>query len=233
MKLCIDSGNTRLKWGLHHEGKWLESGVLPHVELARLSQVLPTHRISDGVIGCNVAGVAKAKQIEAALSMPVRWISAERQCCGVTNGYQDASRLGADRWAALIAAYALDRQATLVVLAGTATTVDLLNADGIHQGGLIVPGLAMMLKSLAIGTAGLPASRGNYQVKPTNTGDAIASGAIHATIGAIQRMHGQLPCGAVCLLSGGAAEFLRPHLEMPIRCVDNLVLEGLAHIAAG
>lgn len=233
MKLCIDSGNTRLKWALHEAGKWVRAGVLPHAELKRLRQVLPKQGVSDGVIGCNVAGAAKGKQIEAALSMPVRWVSAERRRCGVTNAYQDEARLGADRWAALIGAHALCPQTALVVLAGTATTIDLLNADGVHQGGLILPGLTMMLESLATGTAGLPASRGNYQAQPTNTEDALASGAIHATLGAIQRMYAQLPPGAICLLSGGAAEFLHPHLEMPIQCIDNLVLEGLACIAAG
>jgi type III pantothenate kinase len=63
---------------------------------------------------------------------------------------------------------------------------------------------------------------------PTNTDDAIVSGAIHATLGAIARMHATLGKEALCLLSGGAAGELAPQLELPQRQVDNLVLEGLA-----
>jgi type III pantothenate kinase len=123
-----------------------------------------------------------------------------------------------------------------VVMAGTATTIDVLDAAGHFRGGLILPGLDLMRKSLARNTAGLPEARGAYRDLPTNTDDAIVSGALHATLGAIERMAEQVcrPASAdfCVLLSGGAADMLAPHLDLPLQRVDNLVLEGLARVAA-
>jgi type III pantothenate kinase len=113
-------------------------------------------------------------------------------------------------------------------MAGTATTIDALDGDGLFHGGLILPGLNLMRSSLATNTADLPHAAGRYQPQPRNTDDAIVSGAIHATLGAIERMHAALNKEAVCLLSGGAAAELVAHLTLPCRRVDNLVLEGLA-----
>jgi len=85
-----------------------------------------------------------------------------------------------------------------------------------------------MRTALARNTADLPHAAGRYQSIPANTDDAIVSGAIHATLGAIARMQAALGQDALCLLSGGAAGELAQHLELPLRQVDNLVLEGLA-----
>jgi type III pantothenate kinase len=102
---------------------------------------------------------------------------------------------------------------------------------------LILPGLALMRSSLARNTAGLPEAHGTYRDAPTNTDDAIESGALHATLGAIERMADLLRRPARAdfrvVLSGGAADQLAPHLELPLLRVDNLVLEGLARAAAG
>ena len=233
MILCLDSGNSRLKWGLRKDGDWLASGALPHAEMARFAEQLPADCAPQRVIGCNVAGIERAGPIEAALGLTIDWITAKDAQCGVVNGYETPSSLGADRWAALIGARAMQRGAALVVLAGTATTVDVLDATGRHQGGLILPGVNLMKSALATGTAQLPLARGEYRRLPRNTHDAIVSGAIQATLGAIQRMYAVLPSGqeAVCLLAGGAADSLEGHLEIPCRRIDNLVLEGLACIA--
>ncbi|MFY9328797.1 MAG: type III pantothenate kinase [Georgfuchsia sp.] len=235
MILCLDCGNSRLKWGLHNDGGWLASGALLHAEIARLAEQLPVDCMPQDVLGCNVAGIARAGQIEAALCRPVNWITAKDVQCGVINGYDTPASFGADRWAALIGAHALHSGPALVVLAGTATTIDVLDADGRHQGGLILPGINLMASLLATGTAGLPQACGDYRLLPCNTHDAIISGAIQATLGAIERMFRAIPSGTntVCLLSGGAAEALQAHLGMPCRRIDHLVMEGLVCIAAG
>ena len=85
-----------------------------------------------------------------------------------------------------------------------------------------------MRAALARNTADLPHAAGHYRAQPTNTDDAIVSGAIHATLGAIERIHATLGEDALCLLSGGAAQELAPQLDLPFRLIDNLVLEGLA-----
>lgn len=233
MILCLDAGNTRLKWGLRDGSAWRAQGVLDHAATAELAAQLtvPPQRI----LACNVAGAAVAAGIAAlaaALAVPLDWFRSTSNACGVTNGYAQPQQLGADRWAALIGARSLHAGAALVVMAGTATTLDVLDANGRFHGGLILPGLDLMCTALARNTAGLPAARGTYRDIPTNTDDAIASGALHATLGAIERMaHRAAGADFLCLLSGGAAAVLAPHLALALRRIDNLVLEGLARAA--
>jgi type III pantothenate kinase len=152
----------------------------------------------------------------------------------VRNGYREHSTLGADRWAALIAARHLVAGAALAVMAGTAPTIDALTQDGQFLGGLILPGFDLMAESLARGTAGLPRTPGGFALFPQSTADAIASGAIQALCGAVERMQRALAARGAepqILLSGGAAETLYAHLGRPARIVPNLVLEGLRVIA--
>ncbi|WIM05152.1 MAG: type III pantothenate kinase [Candidatus Nitricoxidivorans perseverans] len=227
MILCIDCGNTRLKWGLREGGAWLAQGALPLAEAESLDEVLP--RRPSRAIACNVAGPAVAQAVVLAadrLGAPLDWIHAHAEQCGVRNGYEHPQQLGADRWAALIGARAAHDGPAVIVMCGTATTIDVLDADGRHRGGLILPGLDMMRASLAAGTADLSMAAGQWRDLPTNTLDAIATGCINATVGAIERM----PPGFV-LLSGGAAAAISPHLTLPHRLVENLVLEGLARVA--
>jgi len=228
--LCIDSGNTRLKWGLRNGAVWVGQGVLSLSQLDQLA--VPAPRI----VACNVAGDRARRAIEtlaAGLGASLEWVRVQAELLGVRNRYEHPEQLGADRWAALIGARGLHAAPALVVMSGTATTVDVLDSNGVFQGGLILPGLATMRESLAAGTADLPAAAGDYRDLPRNTFDAIASGCINATVGAIERMFRVVADqpDALCLFSGGAASHLADHLTIPHRMVDNLVLEGLARIA--
>lgn len=256
--LCLDAGNTRLKWGLWESaqaihaprstgGRWLAQGAVAHQQLDNLAgdltAALPAR--PDCLLACNVAGPHSAAQIEAVaarLGVPLHRFSSSAFACGVSNGYAQPAQLGADRWAALIAARSRHTGPALVVMAGTATTIDTLDASGRFCGGLILPGLAMMTRALAKNTAALPDAHGRFVALPTNTDDAIASGVLQATLGAIERMARPLcpPChlcrpasADFCvLLSGGAAGQLAPHLDGPLQQIDNLVLEGLVCFAA-
>lgn len=237
MILCLDAGNTRLKWGARDGATWRAWGACVHADCVGLVAGLPEG--IEHIIACNVAGGEVAQRIEvlaAMLGVPLEWFRSSASCCSVTNGYDNPAQLGTDRWAALIGARGMHAGDALVVMAGTATTIDMLDADSRFRGGLILPGLDLMRQSLARNTAGLPEARGTYSDMPTNTDDAIVSGALHATLGAIERMAEQAcrPASAdfCVLLSGGGAEALAPHLDLPLRRVDNLVLEGLARVAA-
>lgn len=230
--LCIDAGNTRVKWGLREAGVWREQGAGTLAEIAAMSVA------AERIVACNVGGVSPRLTFEALaarLQAPIEWVRAQPEQCGVKNGYDHPDQLGADRWAALIGARAMHRGDCLVVMCGTATTIDLLRADGRFEGGLILPGIDLMRDALAGATADLPAAAGSYADKPRNTFDAIASGAVQATAGAIERMFRQLDPARdpLCLISGGAAGGVSPRLTFPHRVVDNLVLEGLATIANG
>jgi type III pantothenate kinase len=233
MMLCLDAGNTRLKYGLHDGTAWRVQGAVGYAEFDQLALRLPA--APGRIIACNVAGPAVAAQIEhfsAQLARPLTWFASGAEYGGVTNGYTQPTQLGADRWAALIGARALQPGAVLVVLAGTATTIDLLDEHGVFRGGLILPGLALMRQALARNTAALPGAGGHFSMLPINTADAIVSGALEATLGAIERMARRLvSADFCCLLSGGAAGELLPCFNLPVRTIDHLVLEGLLRAA--
>lgn len=187
----------------------------------------------DRIVVVNVAGHAARRQLDGILPHQgaTTWVAAKRHECGVTNGYGKPAQLGADRWAALIGAWSMFRGPCLVVAAGTATTVDVLRGDGTFAGGMILPGLELMKRSLAQNTAGLPMARGRFSAAPRNTADAIESGCLLAQTGAIERTFATMEPGATCVLAGGAAPRIAPHLSIPVRLVDNLVLEGLVRMA--
>lgn len=231
--LTLDAGNTRLKWGVEQGGRWLAQDALPLQDIVTLRERLPL--APDLAVIANVAGdeVAQALQgIALALTLPVCWVTAQRHQCGVGNTYEDPVQLGADRWAALIGAWHLHPGPSLVINAGTATTVDVLDANGVFLGGLILPGLELMRTSLARNTAKLKYPPGSVRELPRNTADAIASGCLQAQLGAVTRMYRQLGIDSVaqCLISGGAGQALYEHLDLPRRLIPNLVLEGLACI---
>jgi type III pantothenate kinase len=238
MLLLIDAGNTRVKWALARDdaaaGEWLASGASLHAELAGLSSHWQ-HAQPTRALLCNVAGADIAAQLEVLLAdagvarEAVRWFHSQAACAGVSNGYRDPSQLGSDRFASLIGArQRFASQALLVITAGTATTVDALDAAGHFIGGMILPGLGTMARSLALNTAQLPDIHDAtlQQLFADNTHDAIISGCLHAQVGAITQALQQLP-DARCLLSGGAAPYIAPHLPFSVEQIDNLVLHGL------
>ncbi len=231
MILCLDAGNTRLKWGLFDtELKQLVGGALAYGELETLS--LPPAQLA---VLANVAGPEVGSRIEAllgCLGIPLCLAASNTSQCGVTSAYDNPSQLGVDRWAALIGARGRHQGACLVVMAGTATTVDSLDANGVFCGGLILPGLDLMRASLVKNTAQLGAEAGEFRPLPTNTADAIMSGCLNAQVGAIERQFAAIAHvpGALCLLGGGAAPALESLLAIPFRRADSLVLEGLARM---
>lgn len=231
MILCLDCGNTRIKWALRAHGGWIAQGAVPTQVPAQLMDALAAYDEPVQIVASNVAGADVKAALDGALPIPIQWNVAQAEQCGVRNGYEVPQQLGADRWAALIGARALHRGPCLVVSAGTATTVDVLDAAGNFQGGLILPGLDLMRTALAGNTAQLPADAGVFVDLPRKTVDAIASGALNATLGAIERMFRPLAADGLCLLTGGAATRLLPHLSLPVRHEPLLVLEGLAQVA--
>lgn len=234
MMLLIDAGNSRIKWRLVGENV-LVSGACTHDAPNELAVCAETPSITR-VLGCNVAGAVKGEALASVIArrgLSVEWISSGAQRCGIQNMYAHPARLGADRWAALIGARGYHRNRdVLVVMAGTATTLDILSADGRFTGGHILPGLELMRQALNHGTAQLPLTGGRYRSHPRDTADAIVSGCLNAQAGAIGRVFHQINApDAVCLLSGGAADEIGPLIDVPFQRIDNLVLDGLHQIA--
>jgi type III pantothenate kinase len=234
--LAIDAGNTRIKWGLHDGSRWRRQAWVRTLEAHRLKAAFARLALPHQIIISNVAGHGLRDQLARMLPRgPIRWIKGEREQAGVRSSYAAPAQLGCDRWAALIGAHQLYRGAAVVVNAGTALTVDALTADGVFAGGMIAPGVELMRKALADNTAGLKMRAGEFSYFPDATGDAIMSGAINACSGAIERMSRFLEdagqAAPLCVLSGGGAATLAPYLNLEVKLVNNLVLEGLLAIA--
>ncbi|MCD6680458.1 MAG: type III pantothenate kinase [Burkholderiaceae bacterium] len=249
--LLIDIGNTFLKWGtysratpgarsLAHE-RTIASGRVLLEEISMVTKEWRRQPLPDAVVISNVAGTAVVNPVLRALEVwpdapEAHWIVSRPEQCGVKNGYLNPAALGCDRWAALIGARALlGERAALVVVCGTATTMDLLTADGNFLGGGIMPGLGLMVRALHQNTATLPDAQGDYIDYPRQTVDAIASGCMHAQAGAVERLfflHKRHHPDLRCILSGGAARTLGPRLTIDFVYHEHLVLEGLYQIAA-
>ena len=246
--LAIDVGNTRLKWAMYEAPRpgaaLLAQGAefLDHID--RLSETAWAHLAAPTrMLGCVVAGDAVRRRVEDQMelwSVDPQWVVPSLQESGLTNGYDHPSRLGCDRWVAMIGA----RQRVLargparplvVVMVGTAVTVEAIDAQGRFLGGLILPGHGIMLRALESGTAGLHVPTGEVRSFPTNTSDALTSGGTFAIAGAVQRMvrHVQKRCGLppMCIMTGGAGWKMAPYMETPFELVESLIFEGLLCMA--
>ncbi len=255
--LFVDAGNTRLKWAVADDaaapGDWRASGAMGYDELGydELSQPPAAWQGQTQARYSNVAGDAVEQTLQQALAAAgitqVQRFRSRAACAGVTNGYRNPEQLGSDRFATLLAAHhRFPSQALLVVTCGTATTIDALDSHGRFIGGMILPGLLTMAKSLAVNTAQLPEVK-DAQIAhqfADNTRDAIVSGCVTAQAAAIDHALRSLQASeprARCLLSGGAAAYVEPWLNTLLathqpagsHCerIDNLVLLGL-HVAA-
>lgn len=247
--LAIDIGNTRLKWALYgspqpgaallaHGAAFLET--IDELADGEWSRIPPPA----SVLGCTVAGDAVKRRVEEQLELwdlTPRWVVSSAHDGGVINGYDHPARLGADRWTALIGArwHMQSRGSTrpaLVVMIGTAVTVDALDPSGHFLGGLILPGHGIMLRALESGTAGLRVPTGEVRDFPTNTSDALTSGGTYAITGAIERMHRHLQarCGAapITLVTGGAGWKVAPDLDIDHELVETLIFDGLLALQA-
>ncbi len=248
--LALDIGNTRLKWAQY---------AAPTPGAALLAQgaefLENIDKLADGawaelrapqhILGCAVAGDAIKRRVQEQLvdlwDVSPQWVVASEAEAGLRNGYDHPTRLGADRWVAMIGAYhrMLANGAPrpmVVVMVGTAVTVEAVDADGKFLGGIILPGHGIMLRALESGTAGLHVPTGEVRKFPTNTSDALTSGGTFAIAGAVERMaqHVRTLCGAEpqCFMTGGAGWKMAPSMSVPFDLVDNLIFDGLLAIAA-
>jgi len=239
VKLAIDAGNSRVKWGWHDGDGWASVATVSLIEFAASSDHINpfsvTHENPSHIVISNVAGEGAQQLLinwTSIFDARPEWVRGEAERCGVQNRYDRPEQLGPDRWASLIAARALQPGPCLVVNAGTATTADALSAGGEFLGGLILPGVELMRFVLHEHTGRLPMQEGQFRDLPRNTTDAIETGCRQAQAGAVERMFGAMGGKGVCLVSGGGGPALIERLGVPSRYVENLVLEGLARIAS-
>lgn len=234
MILLLDIGNSRTKWAVLSQHGLGASGARGH---GGGTEVLPADIpiAPDHVYAANVAGPRIADALRTAVQSrwgcPLTFARTAAASGSVRNGYKDPNQLGVDRWLAVLAAYDQHHDAVCVVDAGSATTVDLIEADGLHLGGFIVPGVDLMAQSLLDATGDLArltdAPAGDATPRPgTSTGQAIHDGAWLATAGLVDRALEFFPDGAWVIVTGGQGAPIAELLDA--ECRPSLVLEGLA-----
>jgi len=238
----FDLGNTRLKWARIDDAGLAGVRALPHFEpgnaVAVLDDALSGITAGDDAWLASVAGDGLASELTTALERRgarVRRAHTQSEFNGMRIAYANPAHLGVDRFLALIAARARAPQAWLIVSVGTALTLDLLDANGIHQGGLIAPSPALMRESLTRRAPQLPVHGGAVVEFAIDTIDALASGTVMAARALIERsLHraaqrvGAMP---TLLLSGGGAAGLDAAAlgdwPAPVEHEPHLVLRGL------
>jgi type III pantothenate kinase len=241
MILDIDIGNTRAKYRLTGGAAPAPVQACSHAELPQVLGALPLHQIT----AMRIASVAAAAVAEAAVREftsksrgKVIEVRSTARCADVTNSYVEPHRLGVDRWLAVIAAYNRWRAPCIVIDSGTALKIDVVDADGMHQGGWIVPGLGMLRSSLIAGTA---AVRFDTDAPPSvalgcSTAEAVLNGTLSmaaAWLNASVTMLLEKYQGAHIVLCGGDAASLRSYLSFHALDWPDIVLDGLALIPLG
>ncbi|WP_293373966.1 type III pantothenate kinase [Nevskia sp.] len=236
-RLLIDVGNTRLKWTIADD-----SGLLTPVQAlahggdpAALVEWLP---LPDGLHDAwiaNVTGEAPGERLAAALSirhrLHTRFARPVDGLAGLALAYPEPTRLGVDRWLALLAVWTRERAASCVASAGTALTFDAVDSDGRHLGGIIAPGL-FTAQAAVLGATRFAASGPSQHYTRglgSDTDACVRQGALHACAGLIDRLAARHP--GTRYLIGGDAGTLLPHLDGVWQLQPDLVLSGLATLA--
>ena len=192
MTLLVDVGNSHVKWC------WLQS-------LKRVSSVQHNcdwdncyqhcfsreKAVAEVFVSCvagDAAGQALAEWMRRNWHCQPVFVRSELERDGLRNSYDDAMALGTDRWLAMLAAWRQSRRAFCLFDFGTALSVDLVAADGQHQGGWIIAGRKMQLNSFAsLSTVGVhPADSRWRGAASTETSAAVCAGANVALLGAVQ-----------------------------------------------
>ncbi len=245
MNLLVDIGNARIKWAVQDQDEWSDGEALLHKGRAFKDVARPAWKQlvqPDRVVVSNVAGRDYEKSVETWIKR--RWkiapefLRAQACGCGVTNAYQAPERLGADRWANLIAAHAHYSGPAVIIDCGTAITIDALDASGTHLGGLIVPGMELMSAALAGNAAGIELKEPEPQsvsLLGSSTESAVAGGVLYTAVALVDRvcqdLRAELGKATSVLITGGDANRIVPLLSSRPRRDSNLVLKGLAVFA--
>jgi type III pantothenate kinase len=255
-KLLIDAGNTSIKWSL------LDNGELSNMQRRAYSDISPIRVLEelletqcktsgvDTIIMVSVLGdkhLQVVKELASRLSLNFIHAKPAIQLAGVINAYKEHHKLGADRLVAMIAAHHLNKgQASIIVDSGTATTIDAVDAQGQHLGGVILSGLDLCSSSLLENTKMLATfNEGKNEIEEnvfsTDTKQAIASGSLFGLAGAIEsictKMEGKIKQKLKeeviinKFICGGSATKLQPYLSAEFQHNEDLIMQGLKVIS--
>ena len=237
MHLLIDVGNSRIKWRLvadvFHADEITHSGLL--ADLADFIEALDT-----GQIRVLLAAVNQAEELQKLLSdshfKNIHIAHSQMSQAGLQNSYNHPERMGIDRWLAMIAAFIKIKNSdkprgVIVIDAGSALTIDVVNISGEHQGGYIFPGLFMAQQALFANTERVIqydeklADSGQYKALGNNTMQCVEYGVINQMVALVKQVTEEYLNHQV-FFTGGDGELLAGFLKTGI-VDEDLVLKGL------
>lgn len=244
MKLLLDAGNSRLKWALVGAGDERRTGAVS-ADPAGLSDLAARTERQGVPETVAIVSVRDAGFLEDV----TRWCALRNwpapvpvQVCrgihGIWPAYAQPESLGADRYAAMVAARRLFPGPLVVVDCGTAVTLDVLDEHGRHLGGLIMPGLSLMRHALSAGTAALSGvASDRILLLADNTADAVtggtALGLVSAVDGLCQRISREYGGGHRHILTGGDGPLVKARGGLDYEWCPWLVLQGVDFIMEG
>jgi type III pantothenate kinase len=237
MRLFMDLGNSQAKWALESD---LEREQVQQASSAEPAGLVPQLRALPEPSAVFIASVLSPQRTQALSDwMQTHWqlrphfAETRKAELGVVNGYRQPRQLGVDRWLGLLAAREISKQPLLIVDCGTATTLDAMDGDGNHLGGLILPGLQLFQRCL-IRDTDIPESDDPGAVSgfASDTAAGIASAAMLATSASIEAamkdLQQRVGAEVVCMLTGGFAPRVKEYLSVNHSYVPHLILQGLA-----
>ena len=235
MYLLIDIGNTRIKWQQRDDKDIKLTGSILVEEFMDID--FSTIKTVEKIIISNVNHsivMDKLKEILSKFKCPVIEASSDSNKY-LINDYEDIKSLGIDRWVAALGAWKLYQRPLLIINAGTAITIDLIDLDkkdkAHFRGGMILPGIAISLAVLNNSTNLINTEIGKSQYPSLNTKDAVTTGIMTSIQGAVNLICRKLPSSLPILLTGGDANLIYEQSEEDwksrIKLEDGLIFEGL------
>jgi type III pantothenate kinase len=256
--IAVDAGNSRIKFGVFERGQNSEGQALPaclassavaaaeQIDWASVTAHLEewvSHITLAVIAGANPAGVERLLSSWPAAFEIVPRVMKRAAELPLHVSVESPDKVGIDRLLDAVAANVLRPQGEAVVIvdAGTATTVDLVSAEGAFEGGSILPGIELGARALHQYTALLPLIdvpallAGSVPPLGRNTREAIGSGLWFGQIGAIRELIFWLAQSTArlpqILVTGGNGRWLAPALRLDADFEPDLALRGLAHVA--
>ena len=241
--LLVDLGNSFIKWGIKSNTGLTLGKAFPHKagrpdpSIERLWGELDK---PDRVIVANVAGAEMASKLRDWLAkkwqIHAEFVQPQREAFGVLNGYGDPHALGVDRWVGLVGLKHYYHLPACIVDCGTAITLDFLDRNGIHRGGLIMPGLSLMERSLQAGTHGIATIESETEHSlGENTGAAIASGILCAASGFVEQgfsdLNSKCKSQPILVITGGDGQSVAKRISIPCVYDAGLIVKGLSIVA--
>jgi len=233
--LLIDQGNSALKWCLFRNSRLTAVNVDSLKEFgSKVNQY--SEQIEAIYISC-VKGDYKLAQIRHTLksngiNQPLQVALSENEHGQLKNGYDIAQQLGVDRWLAMLGIWKGIKSGFIVVDAGSALTLDVVDNSGQHLGGHIIPGLTLQREVLLSDTDRIKINH-SQNAKPFVTGKststAVLNGCISNLCSYIEKMYLQESSNSKMplFITGGDGATISKGLSVKHTFNSALVIEGL------